>query len=147
MICAFTIALLLTNVTAHAQDWPQFRGPEGLGVADDSESIPTEWSPNANLVWKTELPGPGASSPIIVGGKAFVTCYSGYGLNQRDPGDMENLMRHLVCIDTTSGKILWQKDVKAALPEDPYTGAGIPSHGYASHTPVSDGQNLSLIHI
>lgn len=111
-------------------------------MAVDSDSLPTQWSPSANLAWKTPLPGPGASSPLIVGGRAFVTCYSGYGLSKEDPGDIENLMRHLVCVDLESGDVLWQKDVKAALPEDPYSGIGVTAHGYASHTPVSDGENI-----
>jgi outer membrane protein assembly factor BamB len=140
---ALAFALLALNtLNGFAQDWPRFRGPAGSGVASDSESLPTAWSPNANLAWKTELPGPGASSPIIVGGKAFVTCYSGYGLSQENPGNIENLVRHLVCVDLKTGEKLWQKDVKAALPEDPYSGIGVTAHGYASHTPVSDGENV-----
>lgn len=138
-----TLALFsLNSLTLYAGDWTRFRGPDGSGVAVDSDSLPTMWSPTANLAWKTPLPGPGASSPIIVDGKAFVTCYSGYGLNQENPGDIENLFRHLVCVDMQTGKVLWQKDVKAALPEDPYSGIGVTAHGYASHTPVSDGQNI-----
>ncbi|MEM7453485.1 MAG: PQQ-binding-like beta-propeller repeat protein [Planctomycetota bacterium] len=132
------VSLAGTNLLA--DDWPQFRGPLGNAVSGDT--LPTEWSPSANLSWKTELPGPGASSPIIVNGRAFVTCYSGYGLNQESPGELEDLVRHLVCIDVQTGEQLWQKDVPAALPEDPYTGAGVPAHGYASHTPVSDGQHV-----
>ena len=134
--------LACQTFTANADDWTRFRGPSGNGVATDSASIPTAWSPSANIAWKTELPGPGASSPIIVGGKAFVTCYSGYGLKQEDPGEIENLVRHLVCIDLETGKKAWQKDVKVSLPEDPYTGIGVTAHGYASHTPVSDGENI-----
>ena len=145
MIRKFAVALALMALmdsSARSDDWSRFRGPEGSGVATDSASIPSVWSPTANLAWKTPLPGPGASSPIIVGGKAFVTCYSGYGLTQENPGDIENLMRHLVCIDLATGKKLWQKDVKAALPEDPYSGIGVTAHGYASHTPVSDGKHV-----
>lgn len=132
--------LLVASV--NAADWSRFRGPSGSGVATDSDSLPTMWSSAANLGWKTELPGPGASSPIIVGGKAFVTCYSGYGLTQENPGEIENLVRHLVCVEVKTGKKLWQQDVKVALPEDPYTGIGVTAHGYASHTPVSDGTHV-----
>lgn len=132
----------LSSLTADAGDWARFRGPDGSGVARDSESLPATWSPSANLAWKTPLPGPGASSPIVVGGRVFVTCYSGYGLDQQNPGDIENLKRHLVCVDLQTGKQLWQKDVKASLPEDPYSGIGVTAHGYASHTPVSDGKNV-----
>ena len=144
MMFRYSVLALLTigSQTGYAEDWPRFRGPAGSGVAIDSDSLPTAWSPEANLAWKTPLPGPGASSPIIVDGKAFVTCYSGYGLSQENPGNIENLVRHLVCIDMQTGKKLWQKDVKASLPEDPYSGIGVTAHGYASHTPVSDGKNV-----
>ncbi len=140
--CSALVVFAFHCFTLAASDWTRFRGPDGSGVAVDSDSLPSTWSPTANLAWTTPLPGPGASSPIIVGGKAFVTCYSGYGLTQENPGDIENLARHLVCVDLQTGKVLWQKDVKAALPEDPYSGIGVTAHGYASHTPVSDGQNI-----
>ena len=130
------------SLLASADDWPRFRGSTGSGVAIDSDGLPTTWSPDANLAWKSPMPGPGASSPIIVGQKVFVTCYSGYGLSQEQPGDIENLVRHLVCVDLKTGKTLWQRDVKAALPEDPYSGSGVTAHGYASHTPVCDGANV-----
>lgn len=136
------VMFALPSLSLHAGDWLRFRGPDGSGVAVDSDSLPTNWSPTANIAWKAVLPGPGASSPIIVGDKVFVTCYSGYGLTQENPGEIENLVRHLVCVDRHSGKVLWQKDVKAALPEDPYSGIGVTAHGYASHTPVSDGENI-----
>ena len=134
--------LFFITLPLNADDWARFRGPDGSGVAGDSESLPTSWSPSANLSWKTPLPGPGVSSPIVVSGKVFVTCYSGYGLSQENPGEIENLMRHLVCVDLETGKILWQKDIKATLPEDPFSGIGVVAHGYASHTPVSDGTNV-----
>ena len=141
--CCLTLAALLALCsTSMADDWPRFRGPLGNGIASDSNTLPTQWSPSANLAWKVALPGPGASSPIVVGEKVFVTCYSGYGLSKEDPGKIENLVRHLVCVDKTTGSKLWQKDVKVSLPEDPYSGIGVTAHGYASHTPVSDGNNV-----
>ena len=132
----------LLGTSASADDWPRFRGTAGSGVANDSDSLPSTWSPSANLAWKAPLPGPGASSPIVVDGKVFVTCYSGYGLSKENPGEIENLVRHLVCIDLQTGDKLWQRDVKASLPEDPYSGIGVTAHGYASHTPVSDGTSV-----
>ena len=142
MLRALLIVATVQFSLVQADDWSRFRGPSGNGVATDSDTLPSKWSPKANLFWKTELPGPGASSPIIVGEKVFITCYSGYGLQQQNPGDIKNLTRHLVCIDLASGKKVWQRDVKAALPEDPYSGIGVTAHGYASHTPVSDGESV-----
>ena len=123
-------------------DWTRFRGPNGSGVADDNESTPTTWSETENLKWKVPLPGAGVSCPIVVGSRVFVTCYSGYGINPDEPGDIKDLVRHLVCIDRNNGKTLWQKSLPSSVPEDPYSGMGVPQHGYASHTPTSDGKNV-----
>ncbi len=123
-----------------AADWPQFRGPGGLGVAAD-KSLPVTWSDKSNIAWKTDLPGPGSSSPIVVGDKILVTCYSGYGLDQNDPGEPKNLKRHLVCLDR-QGKINWQRDVAAPnIDETPFRGFQA-LHGYASSTPVCDGSSV-----
>ncbi|EMI20673.1 serine/threonine protein kinase related protein [Rhodopirellula maiorica SM1] len=137
-----SFAILAFTTTLSADDWLRFRGPSGSGVSVDTESLPTQWSPNANVAWKAEIPGAGVSSPIVVGDRVFVTCYSGYGLSRENPGEIKDLVRHLVCYDLKTGSKLWQKDVAATLPEDPYTGVGVPSHGYASHTPVSDGNTV-----
>lgn len=142
IVTHLAVLALLAATTADAGDWPRFRGPHGNGVSPDKTPTPVKWSPTENLKWKAKLPGPGVSSPIVVGDKVFVTCYSGYGVNRRDPGSMEDLKRHLVCVDRKTGKILWDKSVKAVLPEDPFRGTGVPQHGYASHSPVSDGKNV-----
>ncbi|MEM9368257.1 MAG: PQQ-binding-like beta-propeller repeat protein [Planctomycetota bacterium] len=144
MFRPLSVLALVTSLAsvATAENWPRFRGPSGNGIAPSSPALPSEWSPGANLAWKTALPGPGASSPILVNGRAFVTCYSGYGLSQESPGNIEDLVRHLVCVDLATGEKLWQRDVPVSLPEDPYTGIGVTAHGYASHTPVSDGTNV-----
>ncbi len=126
--------------TLPAEDWSRFRGENGTGVAIDGANLPTNWSPSENLAWKAKLPGPGSSSPIVVGDKIFVTCWSGYG-TEEGKGSQESLKRHLVCVDRGSGKIVWDESVPAALPEDEYGGM-FAEHGYASHTPVSDGENV-----
>jgi outer membrane protein assembly factor BamB len=58
-----------------AADWPQFHGPEGKGTAE--AKLPLTWSDTENIIWKTELPGEGSSSPVIVGNRIFLT--SGVG--------------------------------------------------------------------
>src|SRR5262245_63083984 len=101
--------LLLTAGTVVASDWMQFRGPGGLGISDE-KGLPTEWSDQKNIVWKMKLPGAGASCPVTLGKRVFVTCYSGYGMDTKEPGKMEDLRRHLLCIDRGKGEILWKKD-------------------------------------
>lgn len=139
---AINIILILSfaGVQAGASDWRQFRGPNGQGISAD-KNLPLAWSETENLKWKTELPGPGSSSPIVCGDRVFVTCYSGYGVDRSEPGDQEDLKRHLLCVNRSDGEILWDKAIEAVLPEDPYRGY-ISEHGYASSTPVTDGKNV-----
>lgn len=134
-----TFALLAAHVV-HADDWPRFRGPDGLAVSLD-EGVPLTWSDGKNIAWKVDLPGPGSSSPIVTGDRVFVTCYSGYGTDRSNPGDEQKLVRILVCISLRDGAILWQKAVPVTLPEDPYGGM-LAEHGYASHTAATDGQRV-----
>jgi outer membrane protein assembly factor BamB len=138
----FLLAVFCVAVITHpsAADWLQFRGPGGFGIAPD-KGTPVAWSADSNIAWKTEMPGPGASCPIIVGDKVFVTCYSGYGLSKDEPGDQKNLKRHLVCVQRKNGKLLFTRDIPANPPEPRY--ASYQSlHGYASSTPVSDGKHV-----
>ncbi len=127
---------------SNAADWARFRGPNGSGIAEGADPTPATWSDQENLKWKIALPGAGVSCPIVVGDKVFVTCYSGYGASREQLGNAKDLVRHLFCIDRTTGKTLWEKSVPSTAPEDPYEGMGVPQHGYASHTPTSDGKNV-----
>ena len=132
----FCVAGLSVVLLAGA-DWMQFRGPDGSGVSTD-RGLPTTWNATENVVWKTPMPGFGASSPITLGGKIFLTCYSGYGLDQDEPGDQADLRLHVVCADRDTGGILWNRGIKPQLPEHEYRGY-LALHGYASATPVTDG--------
>lgn len=138
-----TACLVWTSVVplGMAADWSRFRGPNGTGSSSDSQTPPTSWSESKNFKWKVELPGPGHSSPIVVGERIFLTCWSGYGVSRGSPGDPKNLKRHLLCLDRSTGKVLWNQEVAPVLPEEPYRGM-FAEHGYASHTPVSDGERV-----
>jgi outer membrane protein assembly factor BamB len=139
--CLFLVsALTLAAGSVRAADWTQFRGPGGMGISSE-KGLPVEWSARKNLVWKVDLPGAGASSPIILRDRVYVTCYSGYGMHTKDPGDMKDLRRHLVCVDRKKGKILWSKEFEPVLPEHKYDGEG-SYHGYAANTPCTDGERL-----
>src|SRR5439155_21999988 len=132
--------LLGTALVARANDWLGFRGPGGLGISKD-KNLPVSWGEGKNLAWKTALPGPGSSSPIVVGNKIFLTCYSGYAEDRDNPGDIKKLKRHVLCLDRAKGKILWQRDIPALQPEAA-CGSYLNLHGYASSTPVSDGKSV-----
>jgi outer membrane protein assembly factor BamB len=121
-------------------DWPQFRGPGGLGSSNE-KGVPIEWSAEKNVVWKVKLPGAGSSCPVIQGKRLFVTCYAGYGIETKNPGNMDDLRRHLLCLDRAIGKPLWEKEFRPVLPEHKYIGEGA-SHGYATSTPIIEGDRL-----
>ncbi len=139
LLAVIFLGSLVTNLSA--TDWSRFRGPNGSGVAGGESALPVEWSETQNLQWKVDLPGPGSSGPIVVGDRVFVTCWSGYGLSRENPGDQQNLKRHLLCLDRKSGETLWERTIEAVLPEDEYGGM-FAEHGYASHTPASDGERV-----
>ena len=135
-----TVGLSLASLHAGQPEWPQFRGPGGSGSAAADARPATNWSSTQNVKWKVALPGPGSSSPIVTGERVLVTCYSGYGDGSSADGP-EKLQRHLVCVERKTGKVLWDKSVPAELPEDSYSG-NLREHGYASNTPVTDGERV-----
>lgn len=131
-----------TWTPSSAADWWRFRGPNGSAVAN--EKIPENWGDEKNLTWKAELPGPGSSSPIVVGDKIFVTCYTGYGTNA-ERGAAENLIRHLLCLSLKDGQLLWDQSISGGSTEDGFSGF-LREHGYATSTPVSDGQRVFVFY-
>ena len=124
----FFFALLTVTAAPLHADWPQFRGPNGSGVSE--ESVPTTWSKEENMQWIAEIPGQGSSSPIVSGDAVFVTSYTGQDAD---------LLRLLLKIDLKTGSVEWQKSIPVGFTEDPADGY-ITEHGYASNTPVTDGK-------
>jgi len=124
------IVLLAVASLARGGDWPQFRGPGGLGVAADA-TPPTEWDGAAkkNIVWKADLPLPGQSSPIACGGHVYMT-------------GADESRRQLWCFDAKDGKLLWSKPVvvKESLTQKPPEIAEDTT--FAAPTPVCDGKNV-----
>lgn len=94
------LAALLFAV--QSQDWPQFRGPGGLGISAETE-LPVEWGKDKGVRWKADLPGRGLSSPVVVGGRVFLTACTG--------PNHERL--HVLCFDAKGGKELWQRQFAA----------------------------------
>lgn len=124
------VCLFATLNQARAGDWPEFLGP--AGTAHSTEVVPTNWNESSNLAWKVDLPGSGSSSPIIVGNRIIVTCYVAEGATPK---------RQVLCFDKSTGKPLWFADFPIDYREDGYQGY-ITEHGYASNTPVTDGENV-----
>ncbi len=112
----------LFNSAAH--DWPEFRGPTGQGHSP-AKDVPLRWSATENVAWKIPIPGSGWSSPVLVGGRLYLT-------TAKTKEGVKGLELCALCLDAKDGKELWQTTVFA--PED---GAGLHrKNGYASPTPV-----------
>ncbi|HEY7445869.1 MAG TPA: PQQ-binding-like beta-propeller repeat protein [Vicinamibacterales bacterium] len=144
-VAGFLVLGILT-ISGATNDWPRFRGPSA-GVADDDPALPDAWSPTENVVWKTDIPGIGWSSPIIWGDHIFLTTVVNSA--QQEPpkpgfylGDWPaSTAPHrwmAYDVDFTTGKIRWEREVGSSPP-------GRPKHlknSYASETPVTDGERV-----
>ena len=127
----FIFWLTLTPLTkAGAEDWSQFRGPNGTGVSA-STGLPQEFGPNKNVVWKTALP-PGHSSPVLTKNRIFVTAHSEVKNKEKD-----NYKLLVICLDRANGKLLWQQEVPRST-----VGRLQNVNGPASPSPVTDGSNV-----
>lgn len=144
---AIIITLLsLLNAGANT-DWPQFRGPQSMGVAEDP-SLPDSWSTSQNVLWKTDLPGSGWSSPVVWGDSIFVTSVVTEGETEKPRKGLyfggerkapDTTHRWMVyCIDFKTGKIRWEREAHRAVP----TFSRHLKNTFASETPVTDGERV-----
>ena len=122
-----TLSALTTAVSA--ADWPQFRGPHCSGSSSET-TLPRQLDLNRDLAWKTDLPGRGLSSPIVVGDRVFITCSSG----------PKQQRLHVVCFSAADGRKLWHRQFWA-------TGRTMcqPKTCVAAPSPASDGTHVVAI--
>jgi outer membrane protein assembly factor BamB len=122
------LGLVLCFLPAGAEQWPGFRGPTRQGISLE-RNLPLKWSASENVVWKTEIPGQGWSSPIVWGDRVFVTTATDNGTKCR-----------VICVDRKSGKIVWNKEVFEQVPRRKEA-----KNSYATPTPVTDGQHVFAV--
>lgn len=121
----------LTLAPSANADWPAFRGPTGQGLAE-SANPPTLWGPDRNVTWKADIPGNGWSSPVVAGGRVYVT-------TAVEQGDAGQSLR-AVCLDASTGKIVWDREV---FRQDGATAPKIhKKNSHASPTPAVDGDRV-----
>lgn len=139
------VALLLVAIVGfafasevQATEWTRFRGSDGSAVSD-ATNLPTEWSDAQHIQWKQPLPGYGASTPVIAGEKMLLTYYSGYGTDKK--GERDSLRCHVLCMNKTTGKTIWDESIPAVGEERDYIGF-VQQHGYTSGSPVTDGDSI-----
>lgn len=122
-------ASFVASSAARADNWPRWRGAEGIGYSAE-KNVPTKWSSDTgeNIRWKTPLTGPGMSSPIVWGQRIFLT----------QALDKQGTQRAILCFDRKDGKKLWQTAVEFKGKESTYEG----EPHYCSATPATDGERV-----
>jgi outer membrane protein assembly factor BamB len=116
--------VLLTATFAHAENWPQWRGP-GLNGVSNEKNLPARWTQEENITWKLPLPGWSGSTPIIWRDRIF--------LNVADGDDL-----YLWCVDRTKGTLAWKK----------LLGGGnvkMRKQNMSSPSPVTDGKSVYVM--
>jgi outer membrane protein assembly factor BamB len=146
-------AVALASNTKSEQNWPQFRGPGAIGVAD---GYPTraQWNADATtgkvsgVLWRVEIPGLGHSSPIIWGDRIYVgtavrlsgkaTLRTGYYGDVKPAQDNDEQKWMILCFNKRTGKKLWERIIRTSKP-------ATERHEKSSHantTLITDGQRL-----
>jgi len=132
----------MTAATVAAEDWPQFRGPNGDGVST-AKNLPLTWSETTNVVWKTAIPGRGRSSPVILGNRVWLT--TAIETNPRkervgpDPVTIvDRVELGVVCLDRATGKQLYHVTLFRADNPQPVH----QLNSYATPTPVAEPGRL-----
>ncbi|MCX7044638.1 MAG: PQQ-like beta-propeller repeat protein [Candidatus Sumerlaeota bacterium] len=131
LVCAWLI-LLAGAPMALAGDWPQFRGPSGLGYADEN-NLPLTWDAKTseNVLWKVALPKNNNpySSPIVWGDRVFSTTA------------LNNPLEHRVaCYRASDGATLWE----TLVPPGPWILKDLRG-GYGAPTPCADGERVYVL--
>jgi len=110
-------------------EWSQFRGPAGLGISP-TENLPATWSEESvNVLWKTQIPGTGNSSPIVSHGRVFLTTSYLFGKRQA--------RKSAIALDLDSGELLWETEIHSG-----YRGKRHHLNTFAAPTPVTDGRQV-----
>ena len=122
------LSLALTGFAAGREDWPEFRGPTGQGHSTE-RGVPFEWSESRNVLWKTPVPGLGWSSPVVAGGRVWMTA----GIRDRGGASLRAL-----AFDIETGREVVNTEVfrirNAVLTN--------PKNSHASPTPIIDGDRV-----
>src|SRR5262245_18567389 len=151
-----TILVLATltavRLMAADNDWPQFRGRDA-GVVPDNPRLPATWGIGRNVMWTTEIPGVGWSSPIVFGDHVIVTAV--VSASDVDPKPKPGLYNGGVVTTTSAaehrwmvydvalstGTLRWEREVRRAAPQL----AKHQKNSYASETPVTDGERVYVL--
>ena len=121
------IGLIVGSTAAAGQDWPEFRGPGGQGHASTQE-LPLQWNEQRNVAWKSAVPGLGWSSPVVSGGRVWVTTAT----------ERRGFSLRALAFDVATGREVVNVEVF-------HVGGGRdlnPKNSWASPTPVIDNDRV-----
>jgi outer membrane protein assembly factor BamB len=127
-----TVLVVFVCLATVRADWPRFRGPGGLGVAEDAPiSFPVSFDvkTGAGVLWKVRMPAPGPSSPLVLGNRVLLT-------------GATRTLREVMAFDGDSGKVLWRREVKAPGSFEP---GEDEKFVWAASTPATDGERIYAI--
>ena len=132
LLAAVALLVLCSGAQMRAQDWPHWRGPNYDG-STEAQGLPRTFSKEENVRWVRPLPGPSAATPVVVGDRIFLPSI-----------DTENEKLLAVCLDRTSGEVLWSHVAGSGYQP---AGAGTPisihpRSNYASPSPHCDGEHV-----
>lgn len=139
--------------------WPTWRGTTPNGISENG-TPPTTWSETENIKWKLKIPGTGSSTPVIWGNKMFLQTAVPVGEPaaaptpppeteggarqgrrrgfHRGPQPTQTLQFKLICVDRSSGEILWDRTLIEAVPHEGHHQTG----DFAPYSPVTDGEHV-----
>lgn len=155
LLAVLTISVSAKEPLPPQTDWAQWRGPAFNGTAPGA-TPPATWSESQNVKWKFKIPGFGSSSPIVWKNQVFILTAIPSGKKveaptapeppeENQPGGRrrsekpdETYQFVVISVDRETGKLLWQKTAKEILPHEGHH----KDHGFASSSPVTDGQHL-----
>jgi len=138
-ICFITSLLGLTWLgTSLKADWPQAAGPNHdyrvAGRAPTAFSVARD----QRVLWRTPLPNTGESTPIVAGGRVFLTCHTPMTADAQPGQEI-----YAMCFDANSGKELWRRELPATRSID--MASGFSDNTAAS--PVTDGKYVCFINV
>ena len=119
---SLSLAIVTLTSVVFADNWERFRGPNGDGISND-KNIPVTFGLKQNLLWKVPIPGAGNGSPVVWGKSVFIHTASD-----------DAKQRILLCLDTDTGKTIWEKTIPGTRYPVRYDSS------QASSTPVTDGE-------
>ncbi len=119
----FHAAVLALSVAAGVRaDWVGWRGADGLGVSTDRD-LPVHWSRTNALAWTAVPPGSGASSPVVAGGRVWLTSQT------------PDTALHVMAYSEKDGSVIWDQTVAKRRVRSHQL------HNMATPTPATDGRN------